>query len=201
MRWMAGEQLLKTLLQLLTGVVEIDARRRGVRGPGRAGRVAGGVAGDGVDGSGERAAGDLCHACQQRWRARSWGQRWLLAPRAAGHVGILDGDLDRVALDHIVVVVAVAMLLGVAVAELQRVQKEPPDLVWHPGLPGAGVVDQLPAAAQQMRKACLMTSVGSGRVGERRLGCAARAGPTGLVSSRRHLEPCMRFSRTRLSDV
>ena len=25
--------------------------------------------------------------------------------------------------------------------------------------------------------------------------------PTGLVSSRRHLEPCMRFSRTRLSDV
>jgi len=42
---------------------------------------------------------------------------------------------------------------------------------------------------------------GTGRVGERRLGCAARAGPTGLVSSRRHLEPCMRFSRTRLSDV
>jgi hypothetical protein len=39
------------------------------------------------------------------------------------------------------------------------------------------------------------------RVGERRLGCAARAGPTGLVSSRRHLDPCMRFSRTRLSDV
>ena len=25
--------------------------------------------------------------------------------------------------------------------------------------------------------------------------------PTGLVSSRRHIEPCMRFSRTRLSDV
>ena len=40
-----------------------------------------------------------------------------------------------------------------------------------------------------------------GRVGERRPGCAARAGPTCLVSSRRHLEPCMRFSRTRLSDV
>ena len=39
------------------------------------------------------------------------------------------------------------------------------------------------------------------RVGERRLDRTARAGPTGLVSSRRHLEPCMRFSRTRLSDV
>jgi hypothetical protein len=39
------------------------------------------------------------------------------------------------------------------------------------------------------------------RVGGRRLDRAARAGPTGLVSSRRHLEPCMRFSRTRLSDV
>ena len=30
-------------------------------------------------------------------------------------------------------------------------------------------------------------------------GCAAL--PTGLVSSRRHIEPCMRFSRTRLTDV
>ena len=27
------------------------------------------------------------------------------------------------------------------------------------------------------------------------------AWPTGLVSSRRHLEPCVRFSRTRLTDV
>ena len=39
------------------------------------------------------------------------------------------------------------------------------------------------------------------RVGERRLDRAAHGGPTGLVSSRRHLDPCMRFSRTRLSDV
>ena len=30
-------------------------------------------------------------------------------------------------------------------------------------------------------------------------GCTAL--PTGLVSSRRHIEPCMRFSRTRLTDV
>jgi hypothetical protein len=39
------------------------------------------------------------------------------------------------------------------------------------------------------------------RVGGRRLGRAAVLSPTGLVSSRRHLEPCVRFSRTRLSDV
>ncbi len=37
------------------------------------------------------------------------------------------------------------------------------------------------------------------RVGGRRQRRAAV--PTGQVSSRRHLEPCMRFSRTRLSDV
>jgi hypothetical protein len=39
------------------------------------------------------------------------------------------------------------------------------------------------------------------RVGERRLDRAARAGLTDLVSSRRRIDPCMRFSRTRLSDV
>jgi hypothetical protein len=40
---------------------------------------------------------------------------------------------------------------------------------------------------------------GGGRVGGRRRG---RTGlPTGLVSSGRRIEPCMRFSRTRLSDV
>jgi hypothetical protein len=37
------------------------------------------------------------------------------------------------------------------------------------------------------------------RVGGRRLGRTAL--PTGLVSSRRHIEPCMRFSRTRLTDA
>ncbi len=36
------------------------------------------------------------------------------------------------------------------------------------------------------------------RVGERHLGRAAL--PTGRGASRRHLEPCVRFSRTRLSS-
>ena len=55
--------------------------------------------------------------------------------------------------------------------------------------------------AAQDHSAAVSFLKGLWRVGERRLDRAARAGPTGLVSSRRHLEPCMRFSRTRLSDV
>jgi len=38
-------------------------------------------------------------------------------------------------------------------------------------------------------------------VGSAGLGRAACVGPTGLVSSRRRIEPGVRFSRTRLTDI
>ncbi len=94
-------------------------------------------------------------------------------------------DLHRVPFDHIVIVIVAAVELGgVLIAERQRVQQQPPDGARDPCLPGAGIVDHLAAASQQMREACLKAGVPKRRYGAHpsRSSTPAKSSPRTVVT-------------------
>ncbi len=75
----------------------------------------------------------------------------------------------------------------------------PPVVIPIAAAPLAEVPARTPTATP--KAPMVLTPLTVGRVGERRPHRAAVLARLVLVSSRRHLDPCMRFSRTRLSDV